>query len=95
MTLAVDVAMALVALGAALTTYRLVRGPTAADRVVASDLLLTLFALTTLLLAARTGEGTYLEVGLVVAVLGFVGTAAVARFLESHQDDAVGDGGRR
>ncbi|MEZ5141604.1 MAG: monovalent cation/H+ antiporter complex subunit F [Acidimicrobiales bacterium] len=81
MTLAVDVAFALLAIGGALAAARLVLGPTVADRIVASDVLLTMFALSTLLLSARTGDGTFLEVGLVVALLGFVGTAAVARFL--------------
>ena len=34
------------------------------------------------MLAARTGQGTYLEVMLVVAIVGFLGTAMVARFIE-------------
>lgn len=86
MTAAVDVAFGLLAVGAVLAVVRLVLGPTVADRVVASDLLLTLFALGTVLLSARTGSGTYLLVGLVVALLGFVGTASVARFLEDAPD---------
>ena len=86
MTAAVDVAFALVAVGAVLAVVRLVLGPTVADRVVASDVLLTLFALGTLLASARTGTGTFLVAGLVVALLGFVGTAAVARFLEVDGD---------
>ena len=74
------------AVGAVLAVVRLVLGPTVADRVVASDVLLTLFALGTLLASARTGTGTYLVAGLVVALLGFVGTASVARFLEVGGD---------
>lgn len=95
MIVAVDVAMGLVVVGAVLVTVRLVRGPTVADRIVASDVLLTFFSLMTMLLAARTGEGTFLEVGLIVGALGFVGTAAVARFLEGHREDLEPDGAGR
>ena len=91
MIVAVDAALALLAVGAVLAVVRLVLGPTVADRVVASDVLLTLFALGALLLSARTGSGTYLLVGLVVALLGFVGTASVARFLEAVPEPATVD----
>lgn len=91
MIVAVDAAFALLAVGAVLAVVRLVLGPTVADRVVASDVLLTLFALGALLLSARTGSGTYLLVGLVVALLGFVGTASVARFLEAVPEPATVD----
>jgi len=76
------VCIVLVSLGALLTTVRLVLGPSVADRVVATDLLLTLLTMGAGIFSARTGTGTYLIVMVVIAVLGFLGTAMVARFIE-------------
>ena len=76
------VCLALVSIGALLTTVRLVLGPSLADRVVATDLLLTLLTCSLGVVAARTGEGTYLIVMVVIAVVGFLSTAMVARFIE-------------
>ena len=69
MTVATDVAFALLGVASLLTLVRLVRGPSVADRVVATDLLLTLLVMGTAVQAARTRQGTYLEVMLVVAVV--------------------------
>ncbi len=77
-----NIAFALLGLAAVLTVVRLLLGPTLADRVVATDLLLTFLVTGAAVLAARTGEGTYLAAMLVVAVIGFLGTAMVARFIE-------------
>ena len=57
-------------------------GPSLADRVVATDLLLTLLVCGAGVFAARTGSGIYLGAMLVVGVLGFLGTVTVARFIE-------------
>jgi len=78
------VCLVLVSIGALLTTVRLVIGPSVADRVVATDLLLTLLTMGAGILSARTGTGTYLIVMVVIAVLGFLGTAMVARFIEGR-----------
>ena len=76
------ISLAMISGGALLATVRLVKGPSLADRVVATDLLLTLLAVGTGVYAARTGDGVFLEVMLVVGVLGFLGTVTVARFIE-------------
>jgi len=77
-----NLALALLALGALAAAGRLAVGPTLADRVVATDTLLTFLVIGTAIHAARTGTGTYLEVMLVVAVVGFLGTAMLARAIE-------------
>lgn len=84
MIIATDVAFGLLGIGALLTLVRLVRGPSIADRVVATDLLLTYLVLGAAVHSARVGRGEYLEVMLVVAVAGFVGTSTVARFMEER-----------
>ncbi len=82
MIVATNVAFCFLAVGALLSVVRLVRGPSIADRVVASDLFLTFLVMAAATLSARSGQGVYLEAMLVVAVVGFLGTAMVARFIE-------------
>jgi multicomponent Na+:H+ antiporter subunit F len=79
-------ALAFAGLSAAafLCVVRLVRGPSLADRIVALDALLIVIVSGIAVDAARTGVGTYLEVLVVAALLGFVGTVNVARFIESR-----------
>lgn len=77
-------ALGMLSAGALLTTYRLVVGPSLADRVVATDLLLTLLTCGAGVLAFQTGEGVFLGAMVVVAILGFLGTAMVARFIEGR-----------
>ena len=82
MIIATNIAFVLISIGALAALLRLVRGPSLADRVVATDLFLTFLVIGSALLSAREGRGVYLEVMLVVAVVGFLGTAMVARFIE-------------
>ena len=82
MIFATNLGFILLSLGALLTLARLIQGPSLADRIVATDLLLTLLVLGIAVLTARTGEGTYLIVMVIVAMVGFFGTAMVARFIE-------------
>ena len=62
--------------------YRVFRGPTAADRICAVDALDLLVALSLALYSLYTGRGIYLDIALVVALLGFVGTVFVGRYME-------------
>jgi multicomponent Na+:H+ antiporter subunit F len=74
----------LLSLGALATTIRMVIGPSLADRVIAADLLLTFFVMGIGVQAARTGDGLYLPVMIVVALVGFLGTSIVARLIEKR-----------
>lgn len=74
-------AIVLVVLAIALL-YRIFRGPTAADRIAALDALDLLVALALALYSLYTGRGIYLDIALVVALLGFVGTVFVGRYIE-------------
>jgi len=82
MILATNLGFILLSIGAFFTLARLVQGPSLADRVVATDLLLTLLVMGIGVLSARTGEDTYLIVMVIVAMVGFFGTTMVARFIE-------------
>ena len=64
--------------------FRIFRGPTAADRMCAADALDLVSALDLVLYSLYTGRAIYLDIALVVALLGFVGTVFVARYLEGR-----------
>lgn len=70
------------ALSGALCALRALRGPTLADRVLALDSMLITGVVAVGVETARTGRGVYIDVLLVVALVAFVGTTAVARFIE-------------
>lgn len=76
------VAFAGLAVAAGLCLARLVRGPSLADRIVALDAIFVVIVCGIAVEAARHGEGTFLDVHVVAALLGFVGTITVARFIE-------------
>lgn len=70
------------AVAAAATVYRLAVGPTVPDRVVALDTLLYIVVMGIAVAAATTGRGDFLGVLVAAALLAFVGTTTVARFVE-------------
>ena len=70
------------AFAASASVYRLCLGPTVPDRIVALDNLLFVVVMGIAVAAATSGNGAFLGVLLAVALLGFVGTTTVARFVE-------------
>lgn len=81
----IPVALALICVGGAGFLYRLARGPSLADRVVALDGLLTIIVTGVVAWGAYHRDGTYLTVGVVVALVAFLGTSAFARFVEGRR----------
>lgn len=79
--MATTVAFAFLALAAVCFLYRVASGPTLADRIVALDLLLLAVVGGVAVHAARTGEGVFLNVIVVTALLAFLSTSLVARFV--------------
>ncbi|HIS52464.1 MAG TPA: cation:proton antiporter [Candidatus Onthomonas avicola] len=64
--------------------YRVFRGPTAADRMCAADSLDLVTAVALALYSVYSGRSIYLDISVVVALLGFVSTVFVARYLEGR-----------
>ena len=62
-------------------TWRLLMGPRAQDRVLGLDTLYVNALLMLLTFGIQTGRTLYFESALVIALLGFVGTVALAKFL--------------
>lgn len=68
-------------LAMACATIRILWGPRAQDRVLGLDTLYVNAAMLLLVFGMRTGSTVYFEAALVIALLGFVATAALAKFL--------------
>lgn len=66
---------------------RLLRGPTASDRIVALDTLLLVVVAAVAVQIARLDTARYAGILIVVSLLAFVGTVVVARFIERRQED--------
>jgi multicomponent Na+:H+ antiporter subunit F len=64
-----------------LASYRVIRGPTTPDRVVALDAIATNVVAIAVLFALQTGAGFFIDVSLVLAIIGFISTIAVARYV--------------
>ncbi|MDY6774776.1 MAG: monovalent cation/H+ antiporter complex subunit F [Halobacteria archaeon] len=61
--------------------YRVIRGPTVPDRVVALDVISTHFVALVALFSLYTRSGFYINAAVVIAVIGFVSTVASAKYL--------------
>ena len=85
MIAATNVAFALFGLGAVLSVYRLGRGPSLADRMVALDTLLFIGAAALGAFVVRTGETAFVPVIVVIALVAFIGTLVVARAIENER----------
>ena len=64
-----------------LSLSRLLRGPSAPDRILALDTLYVNGLALTILLGIKLGTTIYFEAALVIAMLGFVGTVALAKYI--------------
>lgn len=69
------------ALALALNAWRLVRGPGVADRILALDTLYINTLALLVLVGLRLHSDLYFEVALLIALVGFVGTVALSKFV--------------
>jgi len=79
----VAVCLAVLSLALGLGFLRLARGPTLPDRVVALELIATLFVGIVAVYAIGSRQPVYLDVGIVLALVGFLGAVAFARFISA------------
>ncbi|WP_181449471.1 K+/H+ antiporter subunit F [Azospirillum thermophilum] len=74
-------AQILMVLAMGCAVFRILRGPRAQDRVVGLDALYVNATMLLLVFGMRTTSTLYFEAALIIALLGFVSTAAIAKFL--------------
>ncbi|MDD3609285.1 MAG: K+/H+ antiporter subunit F [Halothiobacillaceae bacterium] len=75
------IAVALVSLALLLTLWRLFRGPSLPDRILALDTLYVNAIALLVLFGLLQKQSVYFEAALLIAMLGFVGTVALAKYL--------------
>ncbi|QTD46777.1 K+/H+ antiporter subunit F [Ottowia testudinis] len=78
---ATTVTLAVYGLAIVLVMWRMLRGPAAQDRVMALDVIYVIGMLIALVLGIRHTSSMYFEAALLIALFGFVGSAAMAKFL--------------
>jgi multicomponent K+:H+ antiporter subunit F len=81
LTWSILLAQLLLGLAMACAAFRLLWGPRAQDRVLGLDTLYVNATMLLLTFGMRTGSTLYFEASLVIALVGFVATAALAKFL--------------
>ena len=68
-----------------LNLYRLMKGPNAADRMVAGDSIDILICCAMVLYSLYSGRGIYLDIAVICALLGIIDTMLVGRYLEKKR----------
>ncbi|HEY9201565.1 MAG TPA: K+/H+ antiporter subunit F [Gammaproteobacteria bacterium] len=79
--LALKIAFSLVGLAVIFAFWRLLLGPSAADRVLALDTLYVNTIALLVLFGIYLGNNIYFEAALLIALMGFVGTVALCKYL--------------
>ena len=77
-----DIAIGALALTMLPAMWRIVRGPTAADRAVASDLVFFVFVAVVALLAVRLDLAGLFDIVIVATVVGFLAPVTLARLID-------------
>lgn len=78
---AVVAAMYVVGLAMMMALVRLLRGPTVPDRVLALDTLFVATIAQMILFGMHLGTAVYFEVALIIAMLGFVSTVVLSKYV--------------
>jgi multicomponent Na+:H+ antiporter subunit F len=81
-TVALYLVLPILTIALSLTFYRLARGPSLADRVVALDLMGTIGVALIGAYVVVTSASAFLDIALIIALISFLGTAAFAYYLE-------------
>lgn len=82
--LSLEIGFICVVLSVVLAFFRMVKGPSLQDRVVALDFMTVAIVAFCGLSAVRYGTSAFLDVALVLALVGFLATVALARFAERN-----------
>ncbi|MBN1389745.1 MAG: cation:proton antiporter [Candidatus Thermoplasmatota archaeon] len=84
------IGVAILGVGILVSLLRLFLGPTSPDRVVALDTINTLVVGMMIGLGAYYEEVVFIDIGIVYAILSFVTTLFIARFISTRKEKEVG-----
>jgi len=74
-------------LSSLMVLFRVLRGPSAADRIVAIDIFGVLIVGLSAVLSIATGRSWYIDIGIAWGLQSFIGTLALAKYLEGRRMD--------
>ncbi len=81
LSIALPIAVAMVVVAMGLNLWRLARGPSTPDRILALDTLAINMIALVMLIGIAASTTAYFEAALLIAMMGFVGTVALCKFL--------------
>ncbi|MGO2542269.1 monovalent cation/H+ antiporter complex subunit F [Specibacter sp. AOP5-B1-6] len=87
MNIVVIIVAGLLTLASAGTIYRIAKGPSLLDRVIAADVLLAIFGAALATEMAMNKHADNLALLVVLTVIGFIGSVTVARFVAHKKED--------
>jgi multicomponent K+:H+ antiporter subunit F len=79
--ISIKIALIAIAVSMALTLYRLIKGPDTPDRILALDTLYVNAVALLVVLGIYDSSSIYFEAALLIALMGFVATVALARYI--------------
>jgi multicomponent Na+:H+ antiporter subunit F len=82
-----EILTVLLSLGAFFCLYRALQGPSISDRVIAVDIMGIIFTCITALMALRYNISYLMDLAITIAILSFVGTLALSKYLEGRSLD--------
>ncbi len=82
--LATQVSLGLLLIGMVLAVIRLIRGPNLGDRILALDMISLLATAFVVGAAVLTGFSLYVDIAIALALVSFLATVALARYLMSR-----------
>jgi multicomponent K+:H+ antiporter subunit F len=83
LTFVIPIVIGMISLAMALNLWRLVRGPGMPDRILSLDTLGINTIALVMLLGILLGNAVFYEAALIIAMMGFVGTVALCKFILS------------
>jgi len=83
LSIAIHAALLMIVTAMALNLWRLARGPDLPDRILALDTLAINAIALVMLLGISLGSAVYFDAALLIAMTGFVSTAALCKFILS------------
>ena len=80
MKLIFSIAAIILAFLSLILVYRICKGPSLVDRLLAADAIDILLGIIMILFGCIEGRALYLDLGLIVTLLGFVGTVLICKY---------------
>ena len=90
--LAIIASLSMTLIGLLMVIFRIYRGPSLADRILALDLLVTFAVGLIIILAVWSGYNLYIDVAIALGLVGFLATVAFARFMMRRGGGLMSEG---